>query len=389
MAIHEFLAYKAEYSSQINSGLRSSGPMIEVADPRNETEVDEDLGAEEEIPFKYSITSYGADFTLDGLVRRIQDGDIVVPSFQRGYVWNQKQASLLIESFLMGLPVPGIFLSQEEDQTLLVIDGQQRLRTLQYFYEGVFGPESPRLSGRKFALTNVTEAFEGKTCVTLSPQDRRQLDNSLLHATIVKQDEPADGNSSIYLIFERLNTQGTLLQPQEIRNSIYRGEFNEVIKDLNENQAWRSIFGKVHSRAKDQELILRFLALYFDVDNYSRPMKKFLNDYMDKNRNLESNTREELYRAFLRTIEFIDSALGRKAFRPAVALNAAVFDAVMVATARRLERGAIADFEGFKQEYRRLLGNTEFVSATGSSTTDENRVHRRLDLARDAFTDVG
>ena len=68
--------------------------MIEVADPRSETEVDEDLGAEEEIPFKYSITSYGADFTLDGLVRRIQDGDIVVPSFQRGYVWKSKAGLL-------------------------------------------------------------------------------------------------------------------------------------------------------------------------------------------------------------------------------------------------------------------------------------------------------
>ncbi|MCY4436793.1 MAG: DUF262 domain-containing protein [Chloroflexi bacterium] len=363
--------------------------MIEVADSRRDTEVEDILGLEEEIPFKYSITSYGADFTLDGLVRRIQVGDIVVPTFQRGYVWNKKQASLLIESFLMGLPVPGIFLSQEEDQTLLVIDGQQRLRTLQYFYEGLFGAESPSLSGKKFALTDVSEAFEGKTCKTLSPQDRRQLDNSLLHATIVKQNEPEDDNSSIYLLFERLNTQGVQLQPQEIRNSIYRGAFNEMLKELNANKSWRHIFGRIHSRAKDQELILRFLALYFDTHNYSRPMKQFLNDYMDKNQHLEMNTREEGIQAFVPAIEFIDSALGRKAFRPTVALNAAVYDAVMVAVAKRLKGSIIASLEGFEQEYDKLLDNEEFISATRSGTTDVVRVRRRLDIATAAFADVG
>ena len=361
---------------------------IAAADSNTETEVEDILSSEEEIPFKYSITSYGADFTLDGLVRRIQDGDIVVPSFQRGYVWNQKQASLLVESFLMGLPVPGIFLSQEEDQTLLVIDGQQRLRTLQYFCEGFFGPESPRLSDKKFALTDVSEPFEGKTYKGLSPQDRRQLDNSLLHATIVKQNESADGNSSIYLLFERLNTQGIQLQPQEIRNSIYRGAFNEALKELNENQRWRHIFGKVHSCAKDQELILRFLALYFDGDNYSRPMKGFLNVYMDKNRDLKLNTREEVSQAFVPTMELIDKVLSRRAFRPTATLNAAVFDAVMVATARRLERGAIANLVEFEQKYDELLGNEEFISATRSGTTDVVRVHRRLDLATTALADV-
>src|SRR5713226_1188706 len=109
---------------------------------------------EEIIPFKYSITSYGADYPVDGLVRRIKDGSIYVPSFQRAFVWSLKDASRFIESLLLGLPVPGIFLSKEEEtQKLLVIDGQQRLRTLQYFYEG-------RLpDGSKFALAGVQKNF--------------------------------------------------------------------------------------------------------------------------------------------------------------------------------------------------------------------------------------
>src|ERR1043165_4796643 len=95
--------------------------------------------ADESLVLKYSITSYGTDFDVDGLVRRIEREDIYVPPFQRAYVWNLKQASRFIESLLLGLPVPGIFLSKESDsQRLLVIDGQQRLRSLLYFYRGVF-----------------------------------------------------------------------------------------------------------------------------------------------------------------------------------------------------------------------------------------------------------
>src|SRR3989304_6490807 len=89
---------------------------------------------DELVPFKYSITSYGADFDVDGLVKRIDRDDIFVPPFQRGYVWNINQASRFIESLLLGLPVPGIFLSKDDDRKLLVIDGQQRLVTLARFY---------------------------------------------------------------------------------------------------------------------------------------------------------------------------------------------------------------------------------------------------------------
>src|SRR5215210_7821651 len=86
------------------------------------------------VPFKYSITSYGADYPVDSLVKRLREKDIFVPPFQRAYVWDARRASKFVESLLLGLPVPGIFLSREDDSgRLLVIDGQQRLRTLEYF----------------------------------------------------------------------------------------------------------------------------------------------------------------------------------------------------------------------------------------------------------------
>lgn len=114
---------------------------------KNELDIDESLddeidNDESEIAiFKYSITSYGADYPVDGLVKRLRDGNIFIPSFQREYVWNLSDASGFIESLLLGLPVPGVFLAREDDtQKLLVIDGQQRLKSLEFFYNGIFLP---------------------------------------------------------------------------------------------------------------------------------------------------------------------------------------------------------------------------------------------------------
>lgn len=110
------------------------------------------IGDEAEVPIRYTITSYGADYPVDGLVKRLADESILVPKFQRGYVWSANQASRFVESLLLGLPVPGIFLSKEkESQKLLVIDGQQRLRTLQYFYEGSFRTHREEVLAQKGA----------------------------------------------------------------------------------------------------------------------------------------------------------------------------------------------------------------------------------------------
>jgi Protein of unknown function DUF262 len=127
---------------------------------QGEHEIDEVLDdADEVVPFKYSITSYGADYPVDGLVKRISAQDIIIPRFQRGYAWSHKEASRFVESLLLGLPVPSICLSKEtETQKLLVIDGQQRLQTLRYFYEGIW--PSTR---REFALKGVPSKFEGAT----------------------------------------------------------------------------------------------------------------------------------------------------------------------------------------------------------------------------------
>lgn len=339
--------------------------------------------SEELLPF-YSITSYGADYPVDGLVKRIsgENPSILIPEFQRGFVWKLRESSRFIESLLLGLPVPGIFLSKEEDtQKLLVIDGQQRLRTLQYFYDGVFSDTE-----REFVLRGVQPQFEGKTYKTLPPEYRTKLDDSIIHATVIKQDQPTGEASSIYLIFERLNTSGVKLMPQEIRACIYHGSFNEVLRDLNERPHWRNIYGPKSVNMRDVEIILRFFAMYYAGDQYKKPMKEFLNSFMSANRKLQTHSREELSSIFVRTVETIHDHVGKDAFRPTKRLNAAVLDAVMVGVAKRISaKGPISDFNSLKQAYQTLLTNDSFKKATETRVTDLENVKDRLTLAISAF----
>lgn len=354
---------------------------------QGEQEIDEVLEESEDvipIPFRYAITSYGADYPVDGLVQRVLAGDILVPKFQRGYVWSLREASRFVESLLLGLPVPSIFLSKERGtQQLLVIDGQQRLLTLRYFYEGIW-PHTRK----EFALKGVTSKFEAETYKTLSQDDRRRLNDSIIHAIVIRQEQPSDDDSSIYHIFERLNTSGVSLTPQEIRAAIYHGPFSDLLKELNMANPWRAIYGPVNKLMRDQELILRFLAFFYDAEHYSRPMKGFLNNFMGKNRSLNRITAKEMTSAFLPTIQAAHDGIGDRAFRLARALNAAVFDAVMVGLARRLSVGPIKDYEILKRRYLSLISDNAFGAVAAKATADEESVSKRLRLATKAFVDV-
>lgn len=350
---------------------------------REEAVYDPSHGEDAEVSstVRYVISSYGADYPVDGLVKRLNQSDIYVPEFQRGFVWTHAQASRFVESMLLGLPVPGIFLFRDPDQKLVVVDGQQRLRSLQKFYEGL-------IHGREFALRGVSEGLNGLTYKTLPDEDRRRLDDSILHATIFQQDDPRDDRTSVYLVFERLNTGGTPLVAQEIRSCVYPGALNDLLKGLSNHPKWREIFGPPSPRGKDQELILRFLALYYDGNSYERPLKGFLNDFMQKNRQPSAQRLEEMQKVFDRAVTVAANSLTRSAFRPERNLNAAVADALLVGLARRLSEGLIANTDGLRDAAKSLWDNKQFKDSVMSGTTDVSSVSNRLRIATSAFSKV-
>ena len=328
----------------------------------------------------YEINTYPADFTLEVLHEKWKNGDIEISLFQRQFVWKQAQASKLIESFLIGLPVPAIFLyTERKSQKYLVVDGQQRLRSVFYFFQGYFGEER-KSKDNDFQLKGLRKdsKYCDKTFSELEETDQRKLRNSVLRSFIVQQLNPND-DTSIYHIFERLNTGGTFLSNQEIRNCVCRGKFNNLLQELNELPAWREIVGrpKPDSRQKDVELILRFFAL-LEEDLYRKPMKEFLSTFMKKNKNPNQSKLGQLRKLFENTSETIIRHLGEKPFHLRAGLNSAVFDCVMVSFAKNLQKVP----EDLTERYEKLKEHKDFLKYVVSATTDDDAVKTRFKLAR-------
>ncbi|WP_028707694.1 DUF262 domain-containing protein [Propionicicella superfundia] len=354
------------------------------------TEVD-DVDESDEVASKaVPISYFGTEFDIHGLVRRYNERSIVVPTFdptvelpdpnatgfQRGRVWRRPQQDRFIESLLLGYPVPGIFLVEQPGKKYLVLDGQQRLTTLAAFYTS------------QFRLDAVDDAFKSKTYGTLSDEARRGLDDTFIQAIIIRSPQSVEEYESVYQIFERLNSGGTNLQPHEIRVALYGGKAVEAIRALNNDTNWRKIFGKRSDRLKDQELILRVLALYADSGNYEAPLKTFLNNFLASHRNGVDVDLDGLGSLFTRATAILSSR--DRIFRLRTQVNAAILDSVFVGLMHRLASDSSADVatEQWLSAYDALVAAPEFLDAVTKATANEESVATRLRLARAAFADV-
>lgn len=347
----------------------------------NEIELEEIPSEQEDLDTDnapYEIKTYGADFTLEILSKKFDEGEIIVPDFQRRYVWPHKKASRLIESFLLGLPVPQVFLYREEKkQNLLVVDGQQRLRTVNYFFNEKLE------DGSEFYLKSIKPEWEGKKYSTLTEPDRRKLNNYILRATIFEQVDPKD-NSSIFEIFERLNTGGMPLNEQEIRKCVIRGPINKFIEDLNQHNSWRKLLKKdsPDARMKDLEMILRFLALWQNWKKYKKPMKDFITEFMRNKKDINSREQEKYSRVFKDIVDKIYAEAGTDVFRIKAGINIAVFDSIMVALAS-LDLNEISNL---KEKVKELKKSPPYLDAVSKSTTDSDRTESRIKLAIQKFS---
>lgn len=339
------------------------------------------------------ITYSGTDFDVEGLVRRLKRGDIAIPSFghgdptleaagfQRSFVWRRPQMDRFIESLLLGFPIPGIILVLQQDKRYLVLDGQQRLRTLGAFYNGVYG-------GYEFALQNVADEFRDLTYETLSPELRRQLDNTFIQATIVNTDGTKESLEAVYQVFERLNSGGTQLTPHEIRIALYPGEMVDFLEKMNNLETWRALYGQKSPRVRDQELILRIIALFVDERSYSRPLKKYLNEFVGKHRNLEGLNTSIISRLFNQAASLLFEAAGRRALRyQSNQVNTALSEALFVGLMRRLRRrGRNAPSPAtVGRVLSKLVDDPQLTSSISGSTSTEDNVSTRLQVATEAF----
>ena len=339
----------------------------------------EDEPEEESVVVKYDIASYPSDFTLAGIAQMWEDNDIVIPDYQREFVWSIRQSSLLIDSFLCGLPVPPVFFYIDEDNKNLVIDGQQRILSIVFFFEGYFGKESTHGKRQVFRLSGLDERspYHKQRFSDLDDGDQRKLKQAVLRAVNIRQLSPIGESTSAYHIFERLNTGGTSLRPQEIRNSVFRGEFNRLLRQANKDANWRDILGQKYldKRQKDVELLLRVFSLVGAGDEYEKPMKEFLNVAMKKHKGADTKKAKTFFEAFPAVMAQVVDALGIKPFHLRGPVNVSALDSVLSVIIENYKE--LADID-LKARYQALLDDDEFVEYTRINTTDTKTVRDRI-----------
>ena len=353
-----------------------------------------------------SLPYFGADFDVSGLVRRLNEKDIVIPrfdpdesggttleGFQRQRVWTTSRMERFIESLLLGWPVPSIFLVLEPDQRYLVLDGQQRLTTLQAFYSGKY-PD-----GKDFILKDVAPHLQDATYATLSNESRRRLNNTFIQAVII---EPAGdaGRDAVYRLFGRLNSGGVQLTAQEIRVALYRGPLVNFIRELNHDRSWRDLFGSTHKKLKDHELILRALAMrdvlakvadqWTDdrrrIEAYRPPMAQFLNSYLEHHNDLKTLDTAALQNAFSTACATIVEAVGRDGLKYAGRLNAAHVDALLGSMLYLLTHGSNLSRDVVEEAIKSLRSDRQYFHFVSTSTSHRDSVYGRLQLAYRALT---
>jgi Protein of unknown function DUF262 len=331
----------------------------------------------------YQTNTFPADFTLEVLHQKWKNNDFQIPPFQRGYVWKLPQASKLIESFLLGLPVPPIFLfASKEDARQLVVDGQQRMKTVFYFFDETFGgPTQDKKTVFRLKGLSESSPFFERTFGDLSEKDQRRLKNCVLRSFIIQQLDP-DDDTSVYHVFERLNTGGTALSNQEVRNCVYRGPFNDRLRELNSHPSWRTLLGapKPDSRQKDIELLLRFLSL-LDWNEYQKPLKEFMSRAMKKLNKRPQGDLNALAALFLATCERAQAALGQRPFHITSGLNTAVYDSMMVGIAK----SPTVSSEQIQAMHKSLLADADYRKHVRDATTDVEVVKKRMEAVLKAL----
>lgn len=246
---------------------------------------------------RYAITSYRTDRSIDNLIKWKKQGKLIIPNFQREYVWNYKNCVKFIESILLGLPIPDLFVYKEihnGNEIYNLIDGFQRISTIEAFKSGLWkeGTEEER----KFVITNKQSRWYGKTYDTLSEEDKEFFNDYIFSLTIFDSVEKSEAKKKLYMteVFERINTGSIKLSEQEVRNAVYAGNALDKIKEITALDSFLKLTNNdscIRQRKKDEEIILRFATYYLAYKNYENGLNKFCEN---ADRNFTSSKNEML-----------------------------------------------------------------------------------------------
>lgn len=357
----------------------SQNDNYELQIPDNQQEDEDDL--DKKISFKESVVM-NADWTIETINSQINKGNInLQPSFQRRGAWDDTRKSRLLESIIVGMPVPNIVLAEQKEHRgrFIVIDGKQRLITVNEFLAGAF-----RLKG-----LDIRPELNGYSYDELPSEDKEYLDNSTLRSTVIRswQDE-----NFLYAIFYRLNSGSLPLSPQELRKALIGGKLlDEIEAYLSESNEYHALFGEnLDKRMRDSELVLRFIAYNNNLENYRGNFKEFLDNavsHYEKNwdglRNEIVNSLDSLNMALSTTQKIFGENSFKKwlGTRYERVINRAIFDCVarffsddQIATAAEQHATAVED------AFKDLCLSQEFRDSVEKTPKTTTATHTRINM---------
>lgn len=362
---------------------------------------------------EYEISASPNDFNVRTLFDFIDSGIVKIPGFQRNYVWDIKRASKLIESLLIGIPIPQIFLYEQAKNSFLVIDGQQRYFTIYFFKKKRFPKKEKRFELRKVfdeskgIPSNILEdnnyftdfnlqlpeqlptkknKFNTKNYSTLTEEDRVALDLRTIRNIIIKQNSPDDGDSIIFEIFNRLNSGGVNLKPQEIRTSLYHSNFYNMLYRINLDLNWRKMTPQSTPdlNMKDIEILLRGFAMLVMHAEYKPSLKNYLNNFSVNARKFTIEQIEYFENLFIQFINEISRIDTRAFFGKGGRFNISVFESVFVAICEDAFTNKNLEIKGTTfEQIEHLKLDPKFVEATQSNTSSSSNVVLRITKAKE------
>jgi uncharacterized protein with ParB-like and HNH nuclease domain len=329
-----------------------------------------------EIPPKdRKLVTHPFDYIIRSLSAQIDDGSLVLQDkFQRRRVWDDIKSSRLIESLLLNVPIPVCYFAELDNSIYSVIDGQQRLTAIYRFVKNEFPLKGlrvrPELNRKRF--------FE------LDSVDQRLLNNRTIRCIVVLKESHQDIR---FDVFERLNTGSVKLNTQELRNSMYRGKLNDLLKELSENSSFMQArkVSDIDKRMQDCELILRFFAFYFKMPEYKGDFAKFLDDYLKSGMKLNDEQLEQHRKLFTRVIEDVLYVFEHNSFRRFTErsdseglVNRAIYDVIMLSFAYLDSNAIRTNKSAILMAFKNVCQDDIFKDAVTSSTKDKKKIRDRL-----------
>ncbi len=312
--------------------------------------------SDEDINKKYKsgeirIVTEQARYPVKSIKEMLAGGDYKLnPEYQRRKRWDNGKKSRLIESFIMNVPLPPIFLYEYEYSKLEVMDGLQRLTSINDFYTDKFP-----LEGLEY-----WKELEGKKYSELPQEIQKGIDRRYISSIVLLEETaktPEEAEKLKQIIFERLNSGGEKLEPQETRNALYNGKFNQLCLKLSENDMFRQMWqiplesdgeqklltSEAYRKMDDVQLVLRFFAYRF-IDKFSGTIESFLDEYLKVANNFPDKTIDGLEKLFNDTIDTIYQIFGTNAFitpeyeRKVTKPQKIIYDPLMQSVANNIDK---------------------------------------------------